>query len=130
MNIAGILEENRDITTIVTGGTLRAQQHSLVNPYASLILEKIHVDTAFIGISGIKSGFGITNVNIAEAEMKSLFVKAAKRRIVLADSSKIGKIHLAKVASISEIDLLITDKNADRDELQMLREEGLDIKLV
>ncbi|MGE5583852.1 MAG: DeoR/GlpR family DNA-binding transcription regulator [Bacillota bacterium] len=130
LNIATILEANPEITTVVTGGTLRAKQHSLVNPYAGFILERINVDIAFIGISGIEAGRGITNVNIAEAEMKSLFIKTAHRRVVLADSSKIGKVALAKVADISDLDLLITDIKADPEEIALLKEAGLEVQLV
>jgi DeoR/GlpR family transcriptional regulator of sugar metabolism len=129
LNIAMILEENSDITTILTGGVIRAKQHSLVNPYAEFILEKIHVDMALIGVSGIEANHGVTNVNLAEAEMKTLFVKAAHRRVVLADSSKIGNVALAKVADLKEIDLLITDENADPDEIARLREQGLKVML-
>lgn len=130
LNIATILESNPNITTIVTGGTLRAQQHSLVNPFATLILDKIHADMAFIGVSGISSQYGVTNVNIAETEIKSLFLKAARRRVVLADASKIAKVTLTKVAEIEAIDLLITDKRADPKEVDRLREKGLEIKIV
>jgi DeoR family transcriptional regulator of aga operon len=130
LNIATILEERSNIATIVTGGALRAKQHSLVNPYAELILTKINVDIALIGISGITVDHGVTNVNIAEAEMKALFVKVARRRVVLADSSKIGKVSLAKVADLNQIDLLITDWAADTNEVKVLREAGLEVQLV
>ncbi|MGD8399767.1 MAG: DeoR/GlpR family DNA-binding transcription regulator [Bacillota bacterium] len=130
LNIAAILESHPDITTIVTGGTLRPKQHSLVNPYADLILGKINVDIALIGISGIKVGQGVTNVNIAEAELKALFIKVARRRVVLADSSKVGKVSLAKVADLNQINLLITDWAADANEVNALREAGLEVQLV
>lgn len=130
LNIAATLEANPGITTIVTGGVLRAKQHSLVNPYATLILEKIRVDLAFIGIGGIEANHGITNVNIAEAEIKSIFLKAAQRRVVLADSSKIGNIGLVKIANLDQIDLLITDKQADAKEIANLRRKGLEVILV
>lgn len=130
LNIATTLEANPMITTIVTGGTLRAKQHSLINPYATLILEKIRVDIAFIGVSGIEANHGITNVNIAEAELKSIFLKAAGRRVVLADSSKVGNIGLVKISEIEQIDLLITDKQADANEVSSLRQKGLKVILV
>ncbi len=130
LNIATILEANPEITTIVTGGTLRAKQHSLVNPYATLILDKVRADLAFIGVGGIDANHGITNVNIAEAELKSIFLKAARRRVVLADSSKIGNIGLVKIAEIDQIDLLITDKQADAKEIVSLRQKGLQVTLV
>lgn len=130
LNIATILEPLSNITTIVTGGTLRSKQHSLVNPFATFILERIRADVAFIGVSGVSSEYGLTNVNIAETEMKALFIKAARRRVVLADAGKLGKVALAKVADIEDVDLLITDKRADAGELERLRQKGLEIKVV
>jgi DeoR family transcriptional regulator of aga operon len=130
LNIAMLLEDSPESTVLVTGGTLRSKQHSLVNPYGQFVLERIKVDTAFIGINGIEAEHGVTNANIAEAEMKALFLKAARRRILVADSSKIGNVALDKVADLDEIDLLITDDQADREELTRLQDKGLNIKLV
>jgi len=129
LNIALTLENYPEINLLVTGGTLRPQQHSLVNPYARFILEQVRVDLVIIGVSGVSLEHGFTNVNIAEAEMKELFIKTAQRRIVVADSSKIGKVALARVAKLSEIDLLITDQQADSEALAKLREQGLEVVL-
>jgi Transcriptional regulators of sugar metabolism len=130
LNIAMLLEDFPEITVLVSGGTLRAKQHSLVNPFGRFILERIRVDSAFIGVNGIEAQYGATNANIAEAEMKALFIKAARRRILVADSGKIGNVALAKVAALQEIDLLITDDAADPDEIARLQEKGLAVKLV
>lgn len=130
LNIASLLEQDPDVTTVVIGGTLRAQQHSLVNPYANLVLERIHADVLLLGANGIEAERGVTNVNVAEAEVKALFLKKAERRILLADSSKVGRVALAKVAGIEEIDTLITDRGADRREVARLRERGLEVVLV
>ena len=130
LNIAMLLEESLDITVIVTGGTLRAKQHSLVDPYGCCVLEQINADLAFIGASGISAEKGITNSNIAEAEMKRAFIRLAGRRIVVADSSKIGNVALAKVADLGEITQFITDKQAEPSQIAMLRSEGLKVDLV
>ncbi|HBF35770.1 MAG TPA: Cro/Cl family transcriptional regulator [Firmicutes bacterium] len=130
LNIAMLLEEAPEVTVLVTGGTLRAKQHSLVNPFGQFVLDRVQVDVAFIGVNGIEAEHGVTNVNMAEAEMKSLFLKAARRRILVADSSKIGNVALAKVAGLQDIDLLITDEQADPEEVARLKDKGLEIKLV
>ncbi len=130
LNIAMVLEDNPDITVMVTGGTLRHDFHLLVNPYGDLILNRIQADLALIGVSGIVAEHGITNANIAEAEMKRLFLKSARKRVVLADSSKIGNVALVKIAELSDIDLLITDTQADPVELTLLKEKGLKVQLV
>jgi len=130
LNIAMLLEDSPEITVLVTGGTLRAKQHSLVNPFGQFILERIQVDLAFIGVNGIEAEHGATNANLAEAEMKSWFIKTARRRILVADSGKVGNVAFAKVATLQDIDLLITDEQADPEEIARLQDKGLQVKLV
>ena len=38
---------------VVTGGTLRPRQHSLVDPLAASMLRDVHVDLAVIGCNGV-----------------------------------------------------------------------------
>jgi DeoR family fructose operon transcriptional repressor len=130
LNIALLFEDSPQINVLVTGGTLRPQQHSLVNPYGKLLLEQIRADVALIGVNGVSAAYGLSNVNVAEAEMKQLFIKAAARRIVLADSGKIGKVAFARFATISDIDHLITDDQTAPEELTKLRKMGLSIQIV
>jgi DeoR family transcriptional regulator of aga operon len=84
-------------TVVVTGGTLRPLQHSLVNPSASLFLESVHVDIAFIGCNGIDPVRGVTNVNYPEAEVKRRMVQSSTRRVLIADGSKFGQVHRGRV---------------------------------
>ncbi|HHW13086.1 MAG TPA: DeoR/GlpR transcriptional regulator [Firmicutes bacterium] len=130
LNVATWLENYAQITVIVTGGTLRATQHSLVNPYADLVLERVHADIAFIGANGIDVRYGVTNVNIPEAEMKNRFLKASRRQILVADSSKIGNVARAKVGDLDDFDLLITDDQADPEQVRLIQEAGLPVELV
>jgi DeoR family transcriptional regulator of aga operon len=117
-------------TVIVTGGTLRALQHSLVNPLAGGIFDTLHADIAFIGCNGVDVEHGITNINLPEAEMKRRMLGAATRRIVLADGSKIGQVHLGRVADASGVDGVITGESARPRPLAALREAGLDVTRV
>ncbi|WP_426516146.1 DeoR/GlpR family DNA-binding transcription regulator [Diaminobutyricibacter sp. McL0618] len=110
---------------IVTGGTLRPLQHSLVEPLATAVLRELHADLAFIGCNGVHPVNGITNINLPEADLKRVMVEAAERSIVVADGSKIGRTHLGRVAAIDEVDDLITGGSADVGVLAALRESGL-----
>src|SRR5436305_145936 len=79
------------------GGTLRPLQHSLVDPLATLVLDQIAVDTVFLGCNGVDAEAGVTNVNLPEAEMKKAMLRVGKRTVVLADSSKLGRVELAQL---------------------------------
>ncbi len=114
-------------TIVVTGGTLRPLQHSLVDPLGSLMLERINAHTVFIGCNGIDPDKGITNINLPEAEIKRRILRSARRKIVVTDGSKLGRVELAYLCGIQDIDLLITDSSADVAILNALREKDLDV---
>ena len=116
-------------TVVVTGGTLRPMQHSLVDPLSGLMLERINAHTVFLGCNGIDPRGGVTNVNLPEAEIKRRMLQAARRRIVVADGSKVGEIELAYLCGVGEIDLLITDASADPTVVSALREKDLEVLL-
>lgn len=108
-------------TVVVTGGTLRPLQHSLVAPLSSVLLERIRADIAFIGCNGVEAASGVTNVNLLEAEMKRAMISSATRSVVVADSSKIGAVHLAHVGDLTEFDALVTGPAASRSAIEQLR---------
>lgn len=115
------------IAVVVTGGTLRPLQHSLVDPLAGEILQRLHVHTAIIGCNGVSATGGVTNLNLPEAEVKRRMLDGANNRIVVADGSKLGRTSLAKVCDLSEVDRLLTAGAADESVMEELRAAGLDI---
>ncbi|PPG34459.1 DeoR/GlpR family DNA-binding transcription regulator [Rathayibacter sp. AY2B9] len=112
-------------TVVVTGGTLRPLQHSLVEPLASELLERIRADIAFIGCTGVHPEAGVTNVNLPEATLKRRMLQAATRRVVVADSSKLGVVDLGRVAAPDEFDRLLTGAGAGDGLVAALEEAGL-----
>jgi DeoR family transcriptional regulator, aga operon transcriptional repressor len=109
------------LQVIVTGGTLRPLQHSLVAPLATVMFEHIRADIAFIGCNGVDALAGITNVNLPEAEVKRLMIRTASHVVVVADGSKLGQVHLGRVAPAAQVDTIITDADAPADALEELR---------
>jgi DeoR family transcriptional regulator of aga operon len=118
------------ISVVVTGGTLRPLQHSLVEPMATLILEQINVHTLILGCNGVDPVGGVTNVNLPEAEVKKRMLKAAQRVVVLADGSKLGRTELAHLCPIDRVDLLITGESADPEVVEQLRNHDCEVKIV
>jgi DeoR family transcriptional regulator of aga operon len=128
LNIAFVLEAATPrMTVVVTGGTLRPLQHSLVDPLGGLILERINANIVFLGCNGIDPVGGVTNINLPEADMKRRMQRAGRRRIVVADGSKVGAVELAPLCDVSEVDLLITGPSADAGIVAALRGRGLDV---
>ncbi len=115
------------LSIVVTGGTLRPKQHSLVDPLAAVMLQQLNVDTLFLGCNGVDAEAGITNINLPEAAIKRTMIAAANRCVVLADSSKLGVRALAQVCDLTDIDVVVTDGAADPAQLAAIRSQGVDV---
>jgi DeoR family transcriptional regulator of aga operon len=118
------------LSVVVTGGTLRPKQHSLVEPMAHHLLDQVHASVAFIGCNGVHPERGITNVNLPEATVKRRMVEAATKTVVVADGSKLGHISVAKIADLSQVDLLITGPSASPEVVAELVGRGLAVDVV
>ncbi|MCA0331818.1 MAG: DeoR/GlpR family DNA-binding transcription regulator [Actinobacteria bacterium] len=133
LNIALLLEPAAvagRMSIIVTGGTVRPLQHSMVNPYATLLLERLSAHLAFIGCNGVDVRGGVTNRNVAEAEIKRAMVSASRRSVVVADSTKLGEVEVARVCHLGDVDLLVTDTGADPELVANIRTAGLHVDVV
>jgi DeoR family transcriptional regulator, aga operon transcriptional repressor len=128
INIAFELERAAAwVTVIVTGGTLRPKQHSLVNPLATGVFEHIRASTVFLGCNGFDLEAGVTNINLPEAEVKQAMVRAARRTVVLADATKLAEVALAPVCPAEAVDVLVTDDAARMQFLTLAKARGIDV---
>jgi DeoR family transcriptional regulator of aga operon len=118
------------VTVVVLGGTLRPLQHSLVDPLATLILEQISVKTVLLGCNGVDPHGGVTNINLPEAEVKKRMLAVATRRIVLADGGKLGRVEVARLCGVGDVDMVITGRSADTAVVEALRDRGCDVRVV
>lgn len=116
-------------TVMLSGGTLRRLQHTLVNPFGTTILEQVHGHLAILEADGIDASAGVTHINVAEVEIKRLLMRAARQRVLVAGAPAVGAVSLVHLYPIGELDELITSVGADPDALDALRDEGLEIRL-
>jgi DeoR family transcriptional regulator, fructose operon transcriptional repressor len=121
---------NHPLLTVLTlGGRVRPTTQAEVDDIAARTLAEINVDVAFLGANAISVARGLTTPDPAEAATKRLMLGSARRRILLADHSKIGQVSLCKHADLQEIDLLITDKGLPKAQVKELTASGLKVEL-
>ena len=93
---------------IVLGGEVMPDVYSLVGERSVAELRQYDVDVAVLAADAVdENGFSITN-NL-EAAIKRAMIASARRVIIAADSSKIGRSALVRVAGLEEVDLVVTD---------------------
>lgn len=128
LNIALELEPTIPrLAVVVLGGTLRPLQHSLVDPLGALALDHVNAHTVLLGCNGVDPAAGVTNVNLPEADVKRRLIAAARKRVVLADGSKLGTVHMARVCDLDEVDVVVTGASAEPDVVDALRERAVEV---
>ena len=140
-------EERRDHLTIITnsvpvvhtvttwndphlvsvGGLYLPAYMAFVGPQAVESLRTMSADIAVVGCDGLTAAEGLTTPHQLVAEIGTVVVGRARRTIVVADSSKIGRRGFTPIAASSNVHTLVTDEDANRDEVDALREAGVEI---
>jgi DeoR family transcriptional regulator of aga operon len=85
---------------VVTGGVARPQPYGLVEPLAARALEDVTLDIAFIGVVGLDPDLDATAYDEGEPEINGLLALRARRVVVVADASKLGRRAFARVCPI------------------------------
>lgn len=117
------------VEIVVLGGKLRQNTLAMVDTQTASQVEQLVVDTLFISCDGMSPAAGLTTPYREEAALKQAMIRAARRVVVLADHSKLGLDHFARFADWSEVDLLITNTEADQASLDAIASRGPEVAL-
>ncbi|MCC7359291.1 MAG: DeoR/GlpR transcriptional regulator [Anaerolineales bacterium] len=128
--IVARLSLTSDVRLILTGGIVRAGELSMIGPIPAQTYSNYHVDKAFIGVGGLDLKAGLTEFNVDDAVVKQALIQNARQRIVLADSSKIGRTAFAAVAPLAVVNTLVTDDGLPADQRQALEAAGIEVLTV
>jgi len=130
LNIAAQMALRPRLRLVVTGGVSRSQSYELVGPWAERTLLGLNVGIAFVGVDGISAEGGLTTHDPVEAKTNAVLISRARRTIVVADGSKVGRDLLARIVDVQDVDELITDDSAEKSAVEALRRTGLTVTLV
>ncbi|MFZ1939745.1 MAG: DeoR/GlpR family DNA-binding transcription regulator [Terracidiphilus sp.] len=121
------LQRFQNIHVICTGGDLQRDVFYLSGVWAQRALGEIRVDKAFLGVSGIDVGYGLSTASQTEALIKKAIIRSAKVRIALADHSKFGNQCFAYVGPVADLSCLVTDAGTPSSCVKALRDTGVQV---
>jgi DeoR family transcriptional regulator of aga operon len=125
LNIGMELCNQPGIQTSMTGGVIPwAWSFSLTGNAALTFFDDVYMDKVFVSVTGIDSERGATSLEPEEALIYRKMLRHSKQVIVVADSSKLGKVGPALVCPISEIHILITDSGASSEAVTQIERQG------
>ena len=123
------LVDSPGVNLVVAGGALRRPELSFIGHIVEKALSELRADKVIIGIQGVHPEGGLTNEYLPEAVVDRVLVAFAPQLIIVADSSKVGKIKASAVGRIEAIGTLVTDSAIDPGILKDLQRRNIAVML-
>mgnify|MGYP000898197805 CR=1 FL=1 len=110
VRIAGLFAGRSDLQVVVTGGSLRGADGSLVGAEANAAVRQFRFDLAFVGCSGLDAEAGVTDFDPDKVAVKRSAIESAAAAVLLADASKVGRAAVVRIAPLTAFGRLVTDR--------------------
>ena len=121
LQVMAVLAGDEGIELILLGGTMRAKSLSTVGPLAEMTMRRLSADRVFLGADGVVAGRGLCEAGSDQIQLKELMIAQATTTYVLADSSKLGRAAQQAWAPLEQAWTLITDGDADPQQVERFR---------
>ncbi|MDR2900980.1 MAG: DeoR/GlpR family DNA-binding transcription regulator [Treponema sp.] len=121
---------NPNLQITMTGGDFRRATESMVGPIALQTLDRLNVRIAFVGTDGFTLERGMTTHIMEGAEIVKMMKHHSEMTVLVADSSKYGKVGFSGILPLSDMDLILSDSGLRDEALQELNEAGIKVERV
>jgi len=112
--LAPIYIHKGSIDVMLTGGEIRHESLTLVGELTVRAIKSIYANKAVVGIDGFSIKYGLTTSTQMEAWINRLMIRNTRGSVILvADSSKLGKVANFKTAQMSSVSIIVTDSDID-----------------
>ena len=98
-----------NIQTFCTGGRMLIRSFSYVGEEAEHFVRHLNADILFFSCHGLTEDGQMTDPAIEEVNLRRAMFDSCKTRVLLCDSSKMGKTCLYNMGNVSELDGVISD---------------------
>jgi DeoR family fructose operon transcriptional repressor len=126
--IAQLLASSQQTDLILIGGYVYPRTGVAMGPLAIATMQDIRVRQAILGAGGIVAD-GIYNSNLMLVETERQMMACGQEVMIVADHTKFGRLALARLCGLGEVNRLVTDPVVSAEFRAMLEAAGVAIHL-
>ncbi len=130
LTTAAEIGARQNLRVLVTGGIVRPSSFEIVGALAESSFAALNIGIAFLGADGVSAAGGVTTHDEVEARTNAAMVAGAQRSVLVVDSSKIGRVTLARVVDLAAVDDVVTDDGASVADLRGIEQAGPRVHVV
>lgn len=109
------LLSNFQLKVISTGGVISSDNRSvLVGRTAERTFESINADISFFSAQALDDCGVATDPYLEEIPLRMAMCKNSKKRVLLLDSKKLGKVSVYRVCSLDDVDCVVCDEDVSK----------------
>ncbi len=129
-NVLSQLQKKSGVNLIFAGGYFHPKDQMFESDEGLALIRNIRAHKLFISASGVHEKLGMTCGHDYEVRTKRAVLQSALTKILLADSTKFGKVRSAYFAQLSEIDVIVTDQGLSPEWRGLIDQMGIKLHLV
>ena len=126
--IAQLLASSTPIDLILIGGYVYPRTGVALGPLAIATMQGIRVTKAILGAGGIVAE-GIYNHNLLLVETERQMMSCGQEVMIVADSTKFGRLALARLCGIEEVEHLVVDPGLSPEYRAVVESAGVQIHI-
>lgn len=126
--IAHVLSSSEVTDLVMIGGCVQGQRGVAIGPMTDAMIATINVSKAFLSVAGITDR-GYFNSDMMLVQSEKAMLAAADQAIVVADSSKFGKVSLSRLCGLEDVHAVVTDSAVDSHWKDILENQGVGLVL-
>ena len=119
--VAALVAQNKLYQLIMLGGVLQSSSNYFYGSQAIATLQEVYINKLFLATSGLLIPEGLSSSYLSDAEIKQAMIKSSRNIILCMDSSKIGRVFLARFATLDVVDTLLIDSGISDESCEALQ---------
>ncbi len=125
--VMNILSNSSGLQLFSMGGIFDYGTNGFFGDLACRTIRGFRIDLAFLGVCSLSLEGGVMSPTASDQALKKTLLEAARKKIIVVDHTKIGRESFLRIADLREIDMLVTDKKADKNFVAGARRQGVEV---
>ncbi len=126
LSVMNILAAARQLQLISVPGIYSSDTNGFFGDMTQRFIREFQLDIVFFGACAVNDE-GVMSPELADRAVKQALVEHARKRVLVADHTKIGSVSLVKVCDLQQLDMIVTDGMADLEFIRRAERMGLEV---
>ncbi len=128
LNILLHVSKLKNARLVFAGGYYHPETMLFESAEGIELIRRNRANKSFVAAAGVHHQLGVTSLTV-EGRTKQAIMATAEERILLADSSKFGRVFQSFFAELSDFDTIITDTGLSGEDQKKIRDLGVELIL-